>query len=135
MLGRRIAYVSSGKPEKQLFVQELAGGRPVEIFSAPELNYLRWSPDGKELFFNPAPGQHRGVSVTTRPTVAFGNPVNFPRPWVTFGAAYARECDITPDGRFLGVVATSQKESGETMDQIEVVLNWHEELKQRVPAN
>jgi Tol biopolymer transport system component len=47
--GRRIAYISTDKPEKKLFVQELAGGRPVEIFSAPELNYLRWSPDGKDL--------------------------------------------------------------------------------------
>ncbi len=47
--GRRIAYVSDGEPAKQLIVQELAGGRPVEIFSAPEINYLRWSPNGLEL--------------------------------------------------------------------------------------
>ena len=47
--GRRIGYISNERPEKKLFVQELAGGRPVEIFSAPELNYLRWSPDGTEL--------------------------------------------------------------------------------------
>jgi Tol biopolymer transport system component/DNA-binding winged helix-turn-helix (wHTH) protein len=47
--GRRIAYISSDKSGKKLFVQELAGGRPVEIFSAPELNYLRWAPDGQEL--------------------------------------------------------------------------------------
>ena len=47
--GRRIAYVSNDKPEKKLFVQELAGGRPVEIFTAPELNYLRWAPDGQDL--------------------------------------------------------------------------------------
>ena len=46
---RRIAYISNDKPEKKLFVQELSGGQPVEIFSAPELNYLRWSPDGQEL--------------------------------------------------------------------------------------
>jgi Tol biopolymer transport system component/DNA-binding winged helix-turn-helix (wHTH) protein len=46
---RRIAYISNDKPEKKLFVQEIAGGRPVEIFNAPELNYLRWSPDGQEL--------------------------------------------------------------------------------------
>ena len=47
--GRRIGYISNDKPEKKLFVQELAGGRPVEIFNAPEINYLRWSPDGTEL--------------------------------------------------------------------------------------
>jgi Tol biopolymer transport system component/DNA-binding winged helix-turn-helix (wHTH) protein len=47
--GRRIAYVSLDKPDKRLVVQELAGGSPLTIFSAPEINYLRWSPDGDEL--------------------------------------------------------------------------------------
>jgi Tol biopolymer transport system component/DNA-binding winged helix-turn-helix (wHTH) protein len=47
--GRRIAYVSNGKSEKTLAVEELAGGGRTEIFSAPEINYLRWSPDGAEL--------------------------------------------------------------------------------------
>jgi Tol biopolymer transport system component len=47
--GRRIAYVSSEQPEKKLIVQELAGGPPLTIFTAPEINYLRWSPDGTEL--------------------------------------------------------------------------------------
>lgn len=47
--GKRIAYVSSDKPDKKLIVQELAGGSPLTIFTAPEINYLRWSPDGTQL--------------------------------------------------------------------------------------
>lgn len=47
--GKRIAYVAYEKTEKHLVVQELAGGPPLTIFAAPELNYLRWSPDGTEL--------------------------------------------------------------------------------------
>jgi Tol biopolymer transport system component/DNA-binding winged helix-turn-helix (wHTH) protein len=47
--GRRIAYVSDETPEKQLMVQELAGGQPLAVFAAPELGHLRWSPDGSEL--------------------------------------------------------------------------------------
>jgi Tol biopolymer transport system component/DNA-binding winged helix-turn-helix (wHTH) protein len=47
--GRRIAYVSYEKPDKKLVVQELAGGPPLTIFTAPEIGYLRWSPDGTEL--------------------------------------------------------------------------------------
>jgi Tol biopolymer transport system component/DNA-binding winged helix-turn-helix (wHTH) protein len=49
--GRRIAYVSLSKPDKRLVVQELAGGRPLTIFTAPEISYLRWSPDGNDLIF------------------------------------------------------------------------------------
>ncbi|MEP6602182.1 MAG: winged helix-turn-helix domain-containing protein, partial [Nitrospirota bacterium] len=47
--GRRIAYVSDETPEKKLMVQELAGGQPLAVFSAPEVGHLRWSPDGSEL--------------------------------------------------------------------------------------
>jgi Tol biopolymer transport system component/DNA-binding winged helix-turn-helix (wHTH) protein len=46
---RRIAYVSDETPEKKLMVQELEGGRPIAVFSAPEIGHLRWSPDGLEL--------------------------------------------------------------------------------------
>jgi Tol biopolymer transport system component/DNA-binding winged helix-turn-helix (wHTH) protein len=47
--GRRIAYVSDEAPEKKVVVQELAGGQPLAVFSAPAAGHLRWSPDGSEL--------------------------------------------------------------------------------------
>jgi hypothetical protein len=41
--------------------------------------------------------------------------------------------DVSPDGqRFLMVKATEQEQAAPT--QINVVLNWFEELKQKVPA-
>jgi Tol biopolymer transport system component/DNA-binding winged helix-turn-helix (wHTH) protein len=49
--GRRIAYVSRQSPRRKVMVQELAGGDPVVMFSAPEAGALRWSPDGSELMF------------------------------------------------------------------------------------
>jgi hypothetical protein len=43
--------------------------------------------------------------------------------------------DILPDGRFIGVVnAESIPTDAHAVPQIQVVLNWFEELKQRVPA-
>ena len=43
---------------------------------------------------------------------------------------------MMPDGRILGVVAAGQTQSAEsTTPQIQVVLNWFEELKQRVPSH
>jgi Tol biopolymer transport system component/DNA-binding winged helix-turn-helix (wHTH) protein len=47
--GRRIAYVSDDAPEKKLVVQELGGGQPLTVFTAPEVGHLRWSPDGSDL--------------------------------------------------------------------------------------
>jgi hypothetical protein len=52
----------------------------------------------------------------------------FTSDWSLIGTAY----DVSPDGqRFLMVKATEQASSA---TQINVVLNWFEELKQKVPT-
>jgi Tol biopolymer transport system component/DNA-binding winged helix-turn-helix (wHTH) protein len=61
--GRRIAYVSADASQKRLIVQEVAGGQPLEVFGAPELGYLRWSPDGSELLMWARGGGWDGVYV------------------------------------------------------------------------
>jgi len=59
-----------------------------------------------------------------------------PTPFVERGPGFERNNDITHDGkRFLGVVAAGQIASGTpAAPQIQVVLNWFEELKARVPT-
>jgi DNA-binding winged helix-turn-helix (wHTH) protein/Tol biopolymer transport system component len=47
--GQRIVYIAADGPEKRAFVRDLAGGDPVEIFRAPELGNVRWSPDDRGL--------------------------------------------------------------------------------------
>jgi Tol biopolymer transport system component/DNA-binding winged helix-turn-helix (wHTH) protein len=49
--GARIAYVSVESPHRRVIVQDVDGGEPVSLFSAPEAGALRWSPDGSELMF------------------------------------------------------------------------------------
>ena len=85
----------------------------------------------------PGAGEFGVVSVTTQPSVTFGTLVPVPRPFPVLGPASPREYDITPDGkRFMAVVAAGQNESGApATPQIQVVLNWHEELKRLVPTN
>jgi hypothetical protein len=53
------------------------------------------------------------------------------------GPGFERNNDITRDSkRFLGVVAAGQNTASGSLaaPQIQVVLNWSEELKQRVPT-
>ena len=89
-----------------------------------------WAPDGKELFYNPAPAELAWVSVMTQPTITFGNPETVPRPFRTGSPAVRRAFDITPGGRFVGLSQEGQTESGTLITpQIQVVLNWFEELK------
>lgn len=96
-----------------------------------------WGPAGTELFFVPsaAYGRLAVVSITT-PDVTFGSPVTLPaRVTLDRTSAETRAYDILPDGRFIGLVPASETESsGKTVTQFRLVLNWIEELKQRVPT-
>ena len=49
--------------------------------------------------------------------------------------AHFLSLDITPDGkRFIGIAAEGQPQSEGAAPQMQVVLNWFEEFKQRVPV-
>jgi hypothetical protein len=79
----------------------------------------------------------RAVQVTTDPTVSVGNPVAFPfNVYGGRGPGFGRDTDLLPDGkRFVTVVAAGTPEIANQLRQVEVVLNWTEELKRLVPTN
>jgi hypothetical protein len=98
-----------------------------------------WSADGEELFFRPqaATGERilRSVDVVTQPEFGFGNEQALPiKNFIVVN--YHRDYDITPDGqRFVMMFAADNADSrGPARDQINIVLNWFEELKRRVPV-
>ena len=97
------------------------GGRPM------------WSRDGKELFYVPAPGQFVAVSVRTEPTFVHTAPTSIPRRFGFAPPGLPRPYDILPDGRFVAADVANQL-AGPRPAQIQVVLNWFEELKRSVPV-
>jgi eukaryotic-like serine/threonine-protein kinase len=139
--GRWVAYSageSGGVGAGSLFVQPFPPtGAKYQISKTIGI-HPAWFPDGKELLYGAGAGQLVTVSVTTRPTFTFGNPVPLPlRSLIERGAAFERTTDITLDGkRILGVVAAGQNAAAgaPAAPQIQVVLNWTEELKARVPT-
>jgi dipeptidyl aminopeptidase/acylaminoacyl peptidase len=130
--GRWVAYVSdeSGRPE--VYVQPYpgpGGKRQVSIEGGTE---PMWNPRGGELFYRLG-RQFISVPVSTEPTFSTGKPV------ILFEADYAASefpltspgYDVAADGqRFL--VA---KDVEPPPTRINVVVNWIEELRRRVPAN
>ena len=93
-----------------------------------------WAPDGKELVYIPGRAQMAAVSVTTRPAFTFSNPVALPNRSLQRTPTSERNYDIMPGKRILGVVGVGQNaSSAPAARQIQVVLNWFEELKARVP--
>jgi serine/threonine-protein kinase len=93
-----------------------------------------WSRDGKELFYTPGPGNRfYAVKITTTPAFAFSDPVSITRPFVNAPPTTDRTYDVTADGRFLALRADVGADSKPILPQIQVVLNWFDELKQKVP--
>jgi len=133
--GRWVAYASTEQGQTRTFVEPFPPSGVRHQLASDLASQPLWAPDGKELFYNPRPGALAAVTVTTTPTVAFGNPVDVPRLFATGPPTVRRAFDITPGGKFVGLITAGQTESA-TRDmntQVRVVLNWFEELKQRVP--
>jgi eukaryotic-like serine/threonine-protein kinase len=136
--GRWVAYASDESTRVTIYVQPFPPtGAKYQIFTklGDSPHHPIWSPDGRELFYNPRPTGFEAVSVTTTPTLAFGTPIPVPRSLQMAAPAGLRTLDVTPDGKFLGLLVPGQVQSGTPEPaQIQVVLNWFEELKQRVAS-
>jgi eukaryotic-like serine/threonine-protein kinase len=147
--GRWVAYESgppnltTGGTYRAVYVQPYpAAGAPYQIPVIEQGGYRhpRWSPDGKELFYMIGGNiRFRVAAVITQPGFVFGNSLPVPRPqvWMDSNNDIARQWDVMPDGQhFIArIPAGSAGQVGQTQaQQIEVVVNWTEELKQRVPS-
>jgi len=137
--GRWVAYAESsdGNP--------ISGGQVfVQPFPATGARYLissglhpLWARDGKELWFHRLPDtpDHMAmVTVTTTPrqaTFTFGNPTSLPLRDLQYSQpTVERNWDMTPDGKRLLGLSSGAAARGE----INVVLDWSTELRQRVPS-
>ena len=124
--GRWVAYRSSG----QVFLQPFpATGTKYLVRKG---THVYWSSRGDELHVNAGPGRSVVIPVTTTPHVQFGQERDFPRgarregPFTT-----RREVDSMPDGEHVIGVMVGGGES--LLPQINIVLNWFDEVQQRVP--
>ena len=134
--GNWVAYTASDDGLGQLYVEPFpnpngvkhqitqdGGSRPV------------WSPAGIELFYRRSDArflirdafQLIGVDITTEPGFSWSNESLLPISVVPAGTSF----DIMPDGQRFLIVAPPEEIPH---PRINVVLNWFEELKERVPA-
>jgi serine/threonine-protein kinase len=138
--GHWIAYTVRGGPSLTTVIVEPypATGARYQISKPDEVaHHTLWAPDGKTLFYVPGNQPVAGVSITTRPAFSAGNPFTAPGNVPNtnpFGEP--RNFDVAQDGRWITVADPTASALTQTygVNQMLVVLNWFEELKQRVPV-
>jgi Tol biopolymer transport system component len=130
--GRWLTYISNETGRYEIYVQPYPGPGGKWQISTEGGTEPVWNPNGRELFYRSG-GKMMAVDMATQPSVAVGKArMLFEGEYVPTPATLSNY-DVTSDGqRFLMLKPVEQEQAAPT--QINVVLNWFEELKQKVPT-
>jgi Tol biopolymer transport system component/tRNA A-37 threonylcarbamoyl transferase component Bud32 len=129
--GKWIAYVSDESGRFEIYVRPFPGPGEKWPISLEGGNEPVWPRNGRELFYR-AGDTMMAVDVQTTPTFSAGKPRKlFERAYERSLALWANY-DASPDGQRLLMVR--QENASAQATHINVVLNWLEELKQKLPA-
>ncbi len=130
--GRWLAYISNESGRYEIYVQPYPGPGGKWQISTEGGTEPAWNPNGRELFYRSG-DKMMAVDIAIQPGFAAG------KPRMLFEGRYKpapfpiANYDVSPDGqRFLMLKPGESAEAAPT--QINVVQNWFEELKQRVPT-
>ena len=134
--GEWVAYQSDESGRPQIWVQLFpATGARYQITTGTGYEPL-WSPDRQDLFFLGPGFGFNSVSIDTQSGFAYRANQNLPVTGILLGQQAITNFDIMPDGQRFLVVREVSNLSGQTGSSanINIVLNWFEELKERVPV-
>ena len=130
--GRYVAYVSDESGQPQVYVQPFPeGGRKVTVSSGGG-SQVRWSRDGKELFYVEG-AKLMVVAVSTEGEFSAGSPTElFEHAGLRNSFVTHPSYDVSLDGqRFILAEPVGYDETGAPQSTIRVVQNWFAELKDR----
>ena len=125
--GLWLAYARN--PDYRIFVTAYPGGETTVEIPSSVGEWPRWSPNGRELYY--IDGRLWRVPILSEPggepELVVGAPEQLPVP------RYPRQVyDVSPDGQGFARLDGTRRRPEST--EMIVILNWFEELKQRVPT-
>jgi len=130
--GRWLSYISNESGRYEVYVQPYPGPGGKWQISTEGGTEPAWNRNGRELFYRSG-DKIMAVDIATQPGFTFGKPRMLFEGQSQPSPVLAPNYDVSPDGqRFLVIKGSEQAQAAPT--QINVVLNWFEELKQKVPA-
>ena len=132
--GRWLAYASDETGRREVYVRPFPGsGGKVQISTEGGLEPV-WARNGRELFYRSG-DKMMAAAVETKPTFAAAKPkLLFEGHYETviFGFYEGPNYDVSPDGQRFLMIKASEQESAPT--QLNVVLNWSDELRRLAPS-
>ena len=129
--GQWIAYVSDDSGRFEIYVRPFPGPGEKWAISTEGGSEPVWPRDGHQLFYR-AGDTMMAVDVQTTPTFSAGKPRKVFDTTFERSIALWANYDVSPDGQRLLMVRRENRSLPAT--HINVVLNWVEELRQRLPA-
>jgi len=137
--GRWLAYVSNESGRDEVYVQPYPGPGGRQQVSTEGGIQPAWARNGRELFYTTdVPGTGRKIKmmvadVKIAPTFTAGKPrMLFEGPY--WSNIPLRGYDVAPDGRRFLMVESKEQPPAPALAEMVLVLNWFEELKQKVPT-
>ena len=138
--GRWLAYGSNETGRWEVYVRPFPDGAPAHRVSTAGGGAPLWSANGQKLFYRTLPlVEGRRFQELMVADVTTDGPFTRSEPRALFesqefdGSSPLRAYDLSPDGQRF-VMAATQPEP-QPVTRIHVVLNWFEELNERVPVN
>ena len=126
--GRWVAFNSTDSGRNEIYVSAYPGPGGTYLISTEGGIAPSWRRDGRELFYRNG-SKMMAVAIQQEPTFRAG------RPELLFEGPYqGNGYDVAADGKRFLMVKNVGTASPQT-DRLNIVVNWIEELKARLPAN
>ena len=138
--GRYVAFMSTQTGQREIYIQPFpgpGGQTPVSVGGGEE---VAWAPNGEVFYRRTGDYAMMAVEVSTDPELVVGPPVQLFSGGAALGGGGTRSrYAVTADGqRFLmsaALLRSGEGEGNSTASQsVNIVLNWHSELLERVPV-
>ena len=124
--GRWVAYASDDSGKNQIYVRAFPGPGGKVPISVEGGENPRWSRGGRELFYlDPAKSRVMAVDIQAGPMFRIGQTH-------ALFEQHNPDWDVAPDGQHF--LVRKQPQTVQNEPKLQVVVNWFDELRRRVPA-
>jgi Tol biopolymer transport system component len=125
--GRWVTYMTDESGRREICVQPFPGPGGKWMISTKGGETPRWSHDGREIFFFTG-DELMSVDVETQPAFKAGTPRSL---FQAAGYLGYGNYDVAPDGQHFLMI--KQEDISTSPKELNMILNWSEELKRRAP--